>query len=265
MEISHERVSHKFLELNCCGRQIIDQYDRGSNRKNGRSDYHILYIAAGVCHLEDQPVEAGNLIFFRPGEPQIYQFHAADRSESLYIHFSGTGCEQLIEACNLNRRVTYVGKSARLVQLFDHLLDEYRLQKPFHAETCAGLLWQFMATAGRKAGDQKRQALYPEKSLDEVCRRMHREYAEHRTVAEYAALCHLSESRFSHAFKERTGLSPKAYMTRIKVDNACRLLGDLNVSLAEAAHAVGIEDLNYFSRLIKKHTGHTPTYFRNIV
>lgn len=264
MEISHEKVSHKFLELNSCGRQVIAEYDRGCHRKNGRADYHILYIVNGRCYLPDQTAEAGSLILFRPGEPQLYRFKAADQTVSLFLHFSGSGCEELLHSCGLAQTVTKVGKIVRLEQLFDRLLDEYHLKKALHSEVCGGILWEFLALAGRKAQSGTERAVYPEHSLDEVCRRMHKDYAQNRPVSDYAALCHLSESRFSHAFKERTGLSPKAYLTRIRVDNACLLLGDRTVSLADAAREVGIEDLNYFSRLIKKHTGHTPTYFRNL-
>lgn len=260
----HERLSNKFLELNACGRQVIDRYDRGSCRKNGRVDYHILYITQGTCRSSGQLAKAGNLLLFRPEEPQDYLFFAAEKTTSLYIHFSGTGCETLLSDCGLEAPITYVGKSHRLESIFDRMLDEYRLKKPYYPETCAALLWQFLATAGRKARDQTHRAVYPEKGLDEVCRQMHRDYMENRPVAYYAALCHLSESRFFHAFKARTGCSPKAYLTRIKVENACILLESPAVSLADAAHAVGIEDLNYFSRLIKKNTGHTPTHFRNI-
>ena len=264
MAVSYEKVSHKFLELNSCGCQILEGIDRSCVRKNGRKDYHFLYITEGVCYLEDHKVEAGNLILFKPDEPQYYRFSADVKTVSRYMHFSGVGCEELIESCNLNRRVTFVGKSERLQRVFDIMHDEYVLKRPFFSESCAGLLWQFIAFAGQRAQERISTAIYPEKNLDMVCRMMYEEFALDKSIADYAKLVNLSESRFSHAFKERTGLSPKAFITRIKIENACRLLEDPNLSLAEVAHAIGVNDLNYFSRLIKKHTGHTPSYFRNM-
>lgn len=264
MLISHERISHKFLELNCCGKQVIEHRDRSCSRKNGRVDYHFLYVLQGKCHLPNAVAGEGDLVLFRPGEPQEYRYYAKERTAVYFLHFSGTGCEALLKDCGLDRPLTAVGKSDRLERLLEQLQDEYQIKKEGYSEVCAALLWQFMALAGRKAAERPTAAVYPERGLDEVCRRMHREYAQNHPVCYYAALCHLSESRFSHAFKARTGLSPKAYLTRIKVDNACILLGDLSVTIAEAAREVGIEDLNYFSRLIKTHTGHTPTYFRTL-
>ena len=264
MKVSFERVSHNFLELNSCGRQVIDQYDRGVARKYGRKDYHILYIVKGFCHLENQTAGAGTLILFHPDEPQYYRFFSKDQSISLYLHFSGTGCKDLLQKSGIGERVTYIGNSARLERIFEQLLDEHLLQKPCSNEICAGLLWQFIGLAGQKAKQKGQRAVYPEKNLDAICRRMHKDYFKNHSITEYAAMAHLSESRFSHAFKEQTGLSPKAYLTRIRVDHACRLLEDPQLSLAEVAAAVGIEDTNYFSRLIKKYTGHTPSHFRSL-
>jgi len=75
-------------------------------------------------------------------------------------------------------------------------------------------------------------------------------------------MCHLSEGRFAHVFKESTGMSPKQYMLHIKTELACRLLATTDLSVGEVAREVGIEDPNYFCRLMKKQTGHTPKALR---
>ena len=98
--VSTERVSDEYLTLNSCGIQRLGVIDRGSRRVNGRLDYHILYIEQGCCHLtlegQETCVGAGGVILFRPREPQIYSFRAADDSVSHYIHFTGSGCAELL-------------------------------------------------------------------------------------------------------------------------------------------------------------------------
>ena len=73
-----DRRSDEFLEVNSCGIEFISAYDRGSERLNGRSDYHILYVQRGVCHVEmegkEHQVGEGGVIFFPPHVPQIYHY-----------------------------------------------------------------------------------------------------------------------------------------------------------------------------------------------
>ena len=92
----------------------------------------------------------------------------------------------------------------------------------------------------------------------EVLRHMHRHYDEDHDVAFYAAMCHLSEGRFAHAFKEATGTSPKRYVLELRVRAALDLLFTTDLTVSQVAAAVGVGDVNYFSRLIKKHTGKSP-------
>lgn len=44
----------------------------------------------------------------------------------------------------------------------------------------------------------------------------------------------------------------------MKVESACSLLKYHGCTIREAAESVGIDDLNYFSRLIRSHTGYSP-------
>ncbi len=62
---------------------------------------------------------------------------------------------------------------------------------------------------------------------------------------------------FSRRFSKRTGETPIVYITNKRIHAAIALLKTGHLSTAEIAHAVGYQDADYFSRIIKKKTGFT--------
>lgn len=269
MIISSEKESDRYLEVNSCAKQFLSDRDYTMLRKDGRKDYHILYITNGFCMVEfdnrEFKVGAGNIILFKPYEKQKYRFLAKDNSISSYIHFSGTACAELLERFGLSHKhIYYVGTSNKLEQIFSKMEDEFILKKCLYEDICSGLLLQFLATAGRLSEFiEKEINLNIEKNMDSICKYIHNNYWENNSIQYFADMCHLSVSRFSHAFKESTGLSPKNYIILTKINIAIGLIESTNLSMADIATAIGIEDVNYFSRLFKKHTGHTPTFYRS--
>lgn len=263
----YEKISTEYLELNSCGEQIIDHQPRACFRKDGRVDHHLLYIIEGNCYLTkegaEQKIEAGNLIYFRPHEPQCYRFSKEEYTISLYLHFSGVGCEAILKKCSITEPITKIGVDDKLIAAFSRLREEYLLKRQGYRLLCAALLAEFLGLIGRKINSE---AFFPspdiEDKMHKICQKMHRDYFENRPIAHYAAACFLSESRFTHAFKAHTGRSPKNYIALLKVDSALRLLETTRLPLHEIGRRIGVEDPNYFSRLIKKHTGHPPSYFR---
>ena len=82
------------------------------------------------------------------------------------------------------------------------------------------------------------------------------------TVKELAASCHLSESRFSHLFKEIMGKSPMSYLLDLRLNKAKELLEDTELSVLAISEALGFSNQFYFSRQFKKHTTLSPTEYR---
>ncbi len=268
MIISTEKLSDAFLELNSCGRQFLADHDYKMIRENGRVDYHILYIEKGACSIEldgkEKIIGAGNIILFKPYEKQVYGFKAADNSISCYIHFSGTACREFLDKFGLLQdRVTHVGTNNTLESIFSEMENEYLLQPPHYTETCAALLLHFLAAAGRlKQYEAQEISSKSRKNIDAVCKHMHTHYDQNYSIAFYAEMCHLSVSRFSHIFKEHTGVTPKVYMLNVKISVAKKLLAATDLSITDIAGIIGIEDVNYFSRIVKKYTGHSPKHFK---
>ncbi len=98
--------------------------------------------------------------------------------------------------------------------------------------------------------------------MNEICSKMYEELPQNKSIKHYADMCCLSVDRFSHSFKESMGISPMGYIMNMRVRTACELLSNTNLTLAAVAENVGITDVNYFCRMIKKYTGNTPGHYR---
>lgn len=89
--------------------------------------------------------------------------------------------------------------------------------------------------------------------------RLHLE--EDLTLNSCAQAVHLSPSYFANAFKKETGMTLIQYITKMRMERAKELL-IAGVQVQEISLMLGYEDRPYFSGLFKKHSGMTPTAFR---
>lgn len=81
-------------------------------------------------------------------------------------------------------------------------------------------------------------------------------------VDDVAQYLDISASYLMHLFKETTGQSLMAYVTRIKIDEAKRQLIFSNASLADIAYNLGFNSQSQFSRSFKDQVGQTPLTYR---
>jgi AraC family transcriptional regulator len=83
------------------------------------------------------------------------------------------------------------------------------------------------------------------------------------SLAEMAAVAHLSAYHFARQFKAAAGLPPHEYVIARRVERAKQFLqGADELSLAEVAAHAGFTDQSQFSRHFKRLVGVTPRQFR---
>ncbi|HEV8390158.1 MAG TPA: AraC family transcriptional regulator [Dongiaceae bacterium] len=82
------------------------------------------------------------------------------------------------------------------------------------------------------------------------------------SLAEIAAVAHLSPFHFSRAFKSATGTAPHRFVVERRVDRAKVLLADPNISLAEIAATVGFANQAHFSTMFRRFTSMSPRQYR---
>ena len=87
-------------------------------------------------------------------------------------------------------------------------------------------------------------------------------FSEPLTVPQLAALLFLSPSRFTELFSHEVGVSPAAYIRRLRLERAQTLLRTTSLSVTTIAHQVGFRDMAQFSRAFHIVFHLTPTAYR---
>lgn len=87
-------------------------------------------------------------------------------------------------------------------------------------------------------------------------------FHEPLTVPQLAALMFLSPSRFSALFSREVGMSPAAYIRRLRLERAQALLRSTSLSTTTIAHQVGFRDSAQLSRAFHAIFHLTPSAYR---
>jgi two-component system response regulator YesN len=87
--------------------------------------------------------------------------------------------------------------------------------------------------------------------------------AEKLTLDSLAKEVYLSKSYLSSIFKQETGMSLTAYITKVRVEKSKKMLLEDGVSLAIISSQCGFKDQSYFTKVFKKETGVSPKRYRN--
>jgi len=85
---------------------------------------------------------------------------------------------------------------------------------------------------------------------------------EEQSLGALAAVAHLSPSRLAHRFKQETGESVIAYLLRLRLQHAARLLEFSGQSVKEIAGEAGFASAFYFARQFRKAYGASPREHR---
>lgn len=82
------------------------------------------------------------------------------------------------------------------------------------------------------------------------------------TVKEVAHEIAIDDRYLYNLFVKYERISPKEYIDRCAVNNACALLTGSGMNISEIAAQLGFEDVCTFSKFFKKRTGFSPTGYR---
>ncbi|MCF6315702.1 MAG: helix-turn-helix domain-containing protein [Marinosulfonomonas sp.] len=81
-------------------------------------------------------------------------------------------------------------------------------------------------------------------------------------ISELARTVALTERTFLRRFERATGHTPLAYVQHLRIQSAQRALENTAAAIEQISYAVGYENANAFRKLFKRHTGLSPSQYR---
>ncbi len=254
------------LMVNCCGKQTFVEQDYFLNREKGRLDYQLIYIYKGAGHYflnhKWEVLPAGNLVLYRPLEHQQYSYYAKDRPEIYWIHFTGSQCEAVLNRYAVEN--CYIGESLAVRMLFQYIITELQLKKP-HYENVVLANFSILLSTIHRSFEQLAHSCENDFTIDRLICELNSRYMQNWSVSDMADFCKLSNSYFSHTFRQRMGVSPMRFLNNLRIEKAKDFLMTNSMPVATAAQLAGFEDPLYFSRVFKKYTGIAPNEFYHSV
>jgi transcriptional regulator GlxA family with amidase domain len=91
---------------------------------------------------------------------------------------------------------------------------------------------------------------------------MHKNFSKTFPLEEPAKRVGMSERNFVRRFKAATGDSPLVYLQKLRVAAAKRMLENNHRTMREISEAVGYQDVVFFRTLFQRHTGVSPSAYR---
>ncbi|XID90207.1 response regulator [Paenibacillaceae bacterium WGS1546] len=82
-------------------------------------------------------------------------------------------------------------------------------------------------------------------------------------LTEVSQETHVTPQYLSKLFREKSGQTFIEYITRLRIEEAKRLLAEPGVKVYEVAERVGYSQWKHFSRVFKQHTGYGPSDYKN--
>jgi len=147
-------------------------------------------------------------------------------------------------------------------QIFDHLIKEYTEQSPQYVQMLQHYL-VLLITLYHRHNEASVQSGPP--LLMRYRELLATHFLEWTKPAQYAAAMHVSADHLNDVIKQHTGQTLSAHITERRILEAKRLLLHANESIKEIAWQLQFNEVSYFNRFFKQHTGTTPAVFRENV
>lgn len=147
-------------------------------------------------------------------------------------------------------------------QRFEKLYHETLGKGVFNSYVITGILMEIIGMASREF-EQVEVTPIKLKLAHQLQAYLVTHYRESIHINQLAAHIHRSANYTISIFREVMGISPIQYVHHMRIKEACNLLINSNLSIAEISNYLGYYDHSYFFRVFKKLTSHSPTDYKH--
>lgn len=227
--------------------------------------WEVVYVLSGEVECtEDERIyhlKSGDMLFHAPMEFHKIRSYARTEPHVFVFSFQSTGTlpERLkdgILSLSPEEQTAYEALFFRAKDVHNGVLTD-----PDGCFLCALELaaFFFRLAAGHEASRQLSHSR-PAREYQKLVLAMSRGVRKNYALQDFALQCNVSVSYIKDLFSRYAGVSPKAYYSKLRCEEAVRLL-ESGMTVQETAEELGFSSPSYFSEFFKKHLGIPPARF----
>ena len=214
------------------------------------ADHSIFLVRPGQVHeLTLRTGSSGYLVQF---------------SEGFYTTHDQQAKRLLRKAGNINHYTFDARKFQKLSAILQYISDEYTHQAERYQEVVKANLSIFFIELLRdqRHRSSAQEPRYFQERLDTFIELVETHFTEFKQVSQYAAMMHLTVYQLNAITKQTLDKTCSEVISDYIILEARRQLRATTEQINNIAFQLGYEDVSYFIRFFKKHTGYTPDAFR---
>ncbi|HFI0351374.1 TPA: AraC family ligand binding domain-containing protein [Streptococcus suis] len=269
LNIYNEFDSHNFdLNVDHYGAEQCDSgYSFGPTI---RDNYVLHFITNGkgkiVINGETTELTAGDIFVLPKNQSIFYQADENTPWTYTWVGFSGSRAETILSQTRLLEKYFLHShlESEILKKMIDINQTEVQSLPMITELILIGHLNQLLAALVQEfPNDSLKEASTLAKTyVHHAIKIIHSQYNSPVKVSAIAEKLALSRSYLYKIFKQETGYSIKDYIVQVKMNHACQLLANPDLSITEIANSVGYQDPLTFSSAFKNQYHQSPSDYR---
>ena len=230
--------------------------------ETGTGNHDIDFTPYTVCN--------NALFFMRPG--QVHQLvlkagstgYLMQFKDDFYFPHDKASNQLLRKASNINHHQLNAEGCQKLLTILTYISQEYTGKQERYQEVIkANMEILFIGLVRQNSSSPSGNVnLYTQERLEDLLALLETHVFNHKQVAEYAAMMNLSTYQLNAITRETLGKTCSALINEHIILEAKRYLLATSNQVNQIADHLGYEDVSYFIRFFKKHTGYSPEAFR---
>ncbi len=253
------------LSIFNCGMQRCES---GYTWGPGIRDHYLIHMilkGKGCYRVGEKSylLQQGDLFLAKPSQLITYTADESDPWEYAWVGFNGACANKLVsqlpfwDDSPIHHCSNFEKISFELLQIFEN-----RGSSAPNETAMVGHLHLFMAYLMQEALEQSpRNNTSSAQYVHSAIKFIQFNYFHDISIDDIAKAVGVSRSHLYRVFMSNVGQSPIDYLTGYRISEACTLLKNSQLSIAEIAISVGFFDQFYFSRVFKKAKGIPPSKY----
>ncbi|MBU3805360.1 MAG: AraC family transcriptional regulator [Candidatus Fournierella pullistercoris] len=208
-------------------------------------------------------LSAGDLFLVKPNQLISYCADQEHPWEYGWVGFNGAFANKLIKQTPFSEHSpVFHSPNPKLLQQSMRAIFEARGPQPQHEAAMVGHLYLFLSQLMEQTvKEDARAANTSSQYVHGAIKYIQFNYSHNISIDDIAQAVGVSRSHLYRVFISNVGQSPIEYLTHYRIEEACCLLRQSQLSIAEIAVSVGFFDQFYFSRVFKKAKGVPPSRY----